>query len=92
MAENRSPIKLHQIGAKIVSPNKIASIIDDGDMLPVFGIVPWKHHLLITSKCKSVEEAFYYMARVIDEGLSKRELERGYNEREQSHACMNFAE
>lgn len=43
-------------------------------MLPIFGIIPWKHHLLITSKCKSVEEAFYYMARVIDEGLSKREL------------------
>ena len=26
-------------------------------------------------KCKSIKEAFYYMARVIDEGLSKRELE-----------------
>lgn len=47
MAENQNPIKLHQLGAEIVSPNRIASIIDDGNMLPVFGIVPWKHHLLI---------------------------------------------
>ena len=74
-AENQNPIKLHQLGAEIVSPNRIASIIDDGGMLPIFGIVPWKHHLLITSKCKSIEEAFYYIARTIDEGLSKRELE-----------------
>lgn len=74
IAENQNPIKLHQQGAEIVSPDRIDSIIDDGGMLPIFGIVPWKHHLLITSKCKSVEEAFYYMARVIEEGLSKREL------------------
>ena len=63
------------LGAEIVSPNRIATIIDNGGMLPIFGIVPWKHHLLIMSKCKSIEEAFYYIARTIDEGLSKRELE-----------------
>lgn len=74
-AENQNPIKLHQLCAEIVSPNRIATIIDNGGMLPIFGIVPWKHHLLITSKCKSIEEAFYYIARTIDEGLSKRELE-----------------
>ena len=31
--------------------------------------------MVITSKCKSIKEAFYYIARIIDEGLSKRELE-----------------
>lgn len=75
MTENQNPIKLHQLGAEFVSLNRISSIVDEGGMLPIFGIVPWKHHLLLTSKCKSVEEAFYYMARIIDEGLSKRELE-----------------
>ena len=74
-AENQNPIKLHQLGAEFVSLDRISSIVDEGGMLPIFGIVPWKHHLLLTSKCKSVEEAFYYMARIIDEGLSKRELE-----------------
>ena len=74
-AENQNPIKLHQLGAEIISPNKITSIIDNGGMPPIFGIVPWKHHLLLVSKCKSIEEAFYYIARTIDEGLSKRELE-----------------
>lgn len=75
MTENQNPIKLHQLGAEFVSLDGISSIVDEGGMLPIFGIVPWKHHLLLTSKCKSVEEAFYYMARIIDEGLSKRELE-----------------
>lgn len=73
--ENQNSIKLHQLGAEIVSTSRISSIIDDGGMLPIFGIIPWKHHLLLTSKCHSLEEAFYYMARTIDEGLSKRELE-----------------
>ena len=75
MTENQNPIKLHQLGAEFVSLDRISSIVDEGGMPPIFGIVPWKHHLLLTSKCKSVEEAFYYMARIIDEGLSKRELE-----------------
>ena len=75
MTENQNPIKLHQLGAEFVSLDRISSIVDEGGMLPIFGIVPWKHHLLLTSKCKFVEEAFYYMARIIDEGLSKRELE-----------------
>ena len=75
MAENQNPIKLHQLCTEFVSLDRISSIVDEGGMLPIFGIVPWKHHLPLTSKCKSVEEAFYYMACIIDEGLSKRELE-----------------
>lgn len=74
-SENQNPIKLHQLGAEIVTPGKISDILEDNGMLPIFGIVPWKHHIVITSKCKSIKEAFYYIARIIGEGLSKRELE-----------------
>ncbi len=74
-AENQNPIKLHQLGAEIVSTERTHGIIDDGGMLPLFGIVPWKHHVYICSKCKTIEEAFYYLARTIDEGLSRKELE-----------------
>lgn len=74
-AENQNPIKLHQLGAEIASADKITDILEHNGMLPIFGIVPWKHHLVITSKCKSIQEAFYYIARIISEGLSKRELE-----------------
>ena len=74
-SENQNPIKLHHLGAEIVSPGKISDILENNGMLPIFGIVPWKHHIVITSKCKSIKEAFYYIARIIGEGLSKRELE-----------------
>ena len=74
-SENQNPIKLHQLGAEIVSPGKISDILENNGMLPIFGIVTWKHHIVITSKCKSIKEAFYYIARIIGEGLSKRELE-----------------
>ena len=43
--ENQNPIKLHQLGAEIASPSRVATIHDNGDMLPLFGIVPWKHHV-----------------------------------------------
>lgn len=73
--ENQNPIKLHQMGAEIITPDRLSVIFEGDGMLPAFGIVPWKHHLVIISKCKSVREAIYYIARTIDEGLSKRELE-----------------
>ena len=93
-AENQSPIKLHQLGAEIVSANKLSDILSRNGMLPVFGIVPWKHHLVITSKCKSIKEAFYYIARIINEGLSKRELEDIIDADDFSkygHAITNFS-
>jgi predicted nuclease of restriction endonuclease-like (RecB) superfamily len=58
-----------------VSATRIAEIVNKGEMMPLFGIVPWKHHVLIASKCKSLDEAFYYLHRTIDEGLSRSELE-----------------
>ena len=73
--ENQNPTKLHQLGAEMVSSSRFTTLIDDGKMPPVFGIIPWKHHVLITSKSKSLEEAFYYLQRTIDEGLSRAELE-----------------
>lgn len=93
-AENQNPIKLHQLGAEIVSANKLSDILSRNGMLPVFGIVPWKHHLVITSKCKSIKEAFYYIARIINEGLSKRELEDIIDADDFSkygHAITNFS-
>jgi len=75
IAENKNPVKLHQLGAEMVSSQRIATILDNGEMLPLFGVVPWKHHVLISSKCKTLEEAFYYLQRTIDEALSRNELE-----------------
>lgn len=86
--------ELHQLGAEIISNDKISNILENNGMLPIFGIVPWKHHLVITSKCKSIKEAFYYIKRIIDEGLSKRELEdiiEADDFSKYGHATTNFS-
>ena len=40
--------KLHQPGAEMQFPM-------------IFGFVPWRHHVEIITKCKSVEEALFYI-------------------------------
>lgn len=54
-------IKLHQVGAEMSFPT-------------VFGFVPWRHHVEIISRCKSVEGALFYVQKTIEEGLSRSAL------------------
>ena len=49
-----------------------------GDLLEMpdtFGLVPWKQHILIISKTKSIEEALFYIDKVVAEGWSRSWLE-----------------
>ena len=39
-----------------------------------FGLVPWGHHIAIISKCKSIEEALFYIGKTIERGLSRAAL------------------
>lgn len=62
----------------------------------IFGIVPWGHHVEILKKCKSIDEALYYICRTIEGGWSRSWLlerirEKDY-ERQESHAINNFAD
>ena len=35
-----------------------------------FGLIPWMHHVLIITKCKSIEEALFYIKKTIADNLS----------------------
>lgn len=59
---NEHVIKLHQPGGEIPMPKE-------------FGAVPWRHHVEIITKCQSVEEALFYVNKVLEEGWSRRRLE-----------------
>ncbi len=48
---------------------------DQLEMPETFGIVPWKHHVYIISKCKTLEEALFYIDKVVTEGWSRAVLE-----------------
>ena len=41
----------------------------DTDFPPLFAYVPWGHHAEIIAKCKTVEEALFYIKEMRDRGL-----------------------
>ena len=59
---NTGSLKLNQLGSVLEFPS-------------VFAFVPWKHHVLIIQKSKSVDEALFYIKRTIDRGLSRSALD-----------------
>jgi len=69
---------LHQIGAELESTkNKDVTIfqqvVGEFDDHPIFQI-PWGHHTLIFTKCKSVQEAIFYVQKTIENGWSRAVL------------------
>ena len=48
---------------------------DQLEMPETFGVVPWKHHVYIVSKCKTLNEALFYIDKVVSEGWSRAMLE-----------------
>ena len=59
--------KLHQIGGE-----KLQQSVAEFPAL--FALVPWRHHVEIISKCKSIEEALFYINKTIEQGLSRAAL------------------
>ena len=63
LAQAGREIKLHQVGGEM------------GISFPdLFAYVPWKHHVEIISKCKSVEEALFYVKKTIEGNWSRNTL------------------
>jgi len=60
IVENKENIISHQAGAKF-------------DLHPIFQI-PWRHHVEIFTKCKSVPEALFYVQKTIKNGWSRAVL------------------
>jgi predicted nuclease of restriction endonuclease-like (RecB) superfamily len=80
--------KSHHLGGQIENPKigqQVADQLDEnekghqaGDQLEmpeIFGLVPWKHHVLIISKCQTLDEAIFYINMVTEEGWSRSRLE-----------------
>ncbi len=56
---NEQTQKLYQTGREFPAP---------------FALVPWRHHVEIISKCKSVDEALFYIGKTIEQGMSRAAL------------------
>ena len=72
---NASGEKLHQVGAEIQEPQKLHQVGAEMAFPSIFAYVPWKHHVLIISKCKTIDEALFYIKRTAEEGLSRNALD-----------------
>lgn len=68
---NQHSIKMHQIGAELDEEK----LHQTGGEFPLpFALVPWRHHIEIITKCKSVGEALFYIGQTIEKGLSRSAL------------------
>lgn len=64
----------HQLGDDFELSN-LQHVAEDLDLPIEFGQIPWKHHVLIFTKSKSVSEALFYIDKTIENGWSRAELE-----------------
>ena len=67
--------KGHQPGGLIAATEKSHQVGGLLEMPEIFGQVPWKHHVYIVSKSKSLDEALFYIDKVVVEGWSRSWLE-----------------
>lgn len=63
--------KLQQPVAEI---QKVAQNPDDNAFPQSFALVPWGQHIEIITRCKSLEEALFYIRQIVDQGLSRSAL------------------
>lgn len=85
---NQGDIILHQLGEEFHH-----QVGDELDMPSDFGMVPWKHHVLIFTKSKSIEEAIFYIEKTIENGWSRAQLEDKIDENlfgNRGNAITNF--
>ena len=92
-AYNQPVTKLHQLGGEISESQIVPS---NGAKFPViFSFVPWRHHIEILSKCKSIDEALFYVKMTIKEGWSRNTLMnciKGHYYENLGGAITNFAD
>ncbi len=91
--DNQSVAKLHQLGGEIFESQ---IMLPNGAKFPtIFSFVPWGHHIEIISKCKSTEEALFYVKKCATEGWSRNTLVnciKGHYYENLGGAITNFAD
>lgn len=94
--------KLHQVGGELQKSN-IERFINlrqvGGEIEPdfplVLGLVPWRHQVNIITKCKSIDEAAFYLRECILGGWSRQTLDNSLKAnlyKVQGKAISNFPE
>lgn len=67
--------------------------VDELKMPVFFGQIPWGHHIQIITRCQSLDEALFYINKIIEEGWKRGWLETQINSKlyqKQGSAITNF--
>jgi len=67
-------VKLSQV-AVIPQEKKLQQVAGEFAFPTALSYIPWGHHILIITKCKSIEEALFYIQKTIEEGWSRSTLD-----------------
>lgn len=75
-SENKDKVKMHQLGAELTDLRLYQySDLEISEDFPLsFALVPWRHHVEIITKCKTIKEAIFYIRKTIEQGLSRSAL------------------
>lgn len=75
-SENQDKVKMHQLGAELtdLSLYQYSDLEISEDFPLSFALVPWRHHVEIITKCKTIKEAIFYIRKTIEQGLSRSAL------------------
>ena len=88
-------LKLQQVGAEISENQKLHQAGAEIEFPAIFGFVPWRHHVEIVTKCKTIEEALFYVRKTIEESWSRSTLVdciKANLYQSSGNALTNFAE
>ncbi len=72
---------------------KSQRVVDQLGMPEIFGQVPWGQHIDIISNCNSIDEAFFYIRKVVENGWSRPVLNANIDAnlfQNQGSAITNF--
>lgn len=79
-----------------IKPSQAVAVLKEEPSFPtVLGYVPWGHQIDIISKCKSIDEAIFYLRECILEGWSRQTLDNSLKAdlyRSHGKAISNFPE
>lgn len=103
-SSDKSIAKLTQLGSEIQGTihqsitklDQAGSVFEnDGNLPLVLGLVPWRHQTDIVSKCKTVDEAVFYLRECILGGWSRQTLNNSLKAnlyKSKGKAISNFPE
>ena len=86
---------LQQVGVELDQNEKLQQLVAEINFPKFFSFVPWRYHVEIVAKCKTIEEALFNVRKAIEENWSRSVLIdniKVHLYQSSGNALTNFAE